>query len=208
MQTQPPDAPRILVVDDQQSLLDILQRWLARCGYEVHVAADGFAALSLAKEHRFDVIVTDLKMPGLNGLQLMALLKDQDPAVQVIFLTGQGTMQDAIEALREGRAFDFLQKPLRDLHELNQVIDKAMARRRQSDSAAQPRLSSACLEGLSPREREILTLLTHGMDNRAIASHMALSEKTIRNYLTRIYEKLGVASRMQALVVCKELGNS
>lgn len=208
MQTQPPDAPRVLVVDDQQSLLDILQRWLARSGYEVHVAADGFEALSLAKEHGFDVIVTDLKMPGLNGLQLMSLLKDQDPAVQVIFLTGQGTMQDAIEALREGRAFDFLQKPLRDLHELNQVIDKAMARRRQSDSSAQPRLSAACQEGLSPREREILALLTQGMDNREIASHMTLSEKTIRNYLTRIYEKLGVTSRVQALVVCQELGNS
>lgn len=200
------ELPRVLVVDDQRSLLEILQRWLSRGGYEVHVAADGVEALAKARDLRFDVVVTDLKMPGINGLQLMSLFKDLDPTVEVIFLTGQGTMQDAIEALREGRAFDFLQKPLRDLHELNLAIDKALLRRRKFEPPAPLRPSNQLLEGLNAREREILSLLTRGLDNRAIASHMALSEKTIRNYLTRIYEKLGVTSRTQALVACQEHG--
>lgn len=208
METQHPTVPRVLLVDDQRSLLDILQRWLSRGGYEVHVAADGHEALSLAKERRFDVLVTDLKMPGINGLQLMSLFKDLDPGIEVIFLTGQGTMQDAIEALREGRAFDFLQKPLHDLHELNLTIDKALARRRRLDPPSVALPAAPKLEGLTPREREILSLLSRGLDNRAIASHMSLSEKTIRNYLTRIYEKLGVSSRMQALLACQEHGTA
>lgn len=206
MQAMNLELPRVLVVDDQRSLLEILQRWLSRGGYEVHVAADGVEALAKARDHRFDVVVTDLKMPGINGLQLMSLFKDLDPTVEVIFLTGQGTMQDAIEALREGRAFDFLQKPLRDLHELNLAIDKALLRRRKFEPPAPLRPSNQRLESLNAREREILSLLTRGLDNRAIAGHMALSEKTIRNYLTRIYEKLGVTSRTQALVACQEHG--
>lgn len=203
MQTQ---LPRVLVVDDQQSLLDILRRWLARGGYEVEVASDALMALELGKRQRFDVLVTDLKMPGLNGLQLMSLFKDLDPTTEVIFLTGQGTMQDAIEALREGRAFDFLQKPLRDLHELNQAIDKALARQRMLQVPVAPRPAPTALEGLNAREQEILALLSEGLDNRAIAGRLSLSEKTIRNYLTRIYEKLGVTSRMQALIACREHG--
>lgn len=203
---QQPNLPRVLVVDDQPGLLEILQRWLSRGGYEVHVAASGREALSLAKGLPFDVVVTDLKMPDLDGLQLLAQIKGLDPAIEVIFLTGQGTMQDAIEALREGRAFDFLQKPLRDLHELNLAIDRALARRRRNDAPQPPRAPSQLMEGLNDREHEILALLARGLDNRAIAGHMALSEKTIRNYLTRIYEKLGVTSRMQALIVCQEHG--
>lgn len=206
MQTQPSESPRILLVDDQQSLLDILQRWLVGSGYDVRVAADGMEALALGKEQRFDVLVTDLKMPGINGLQLMSLFKDLDPTIEVIFLTGQGTMQDAIEALREGRAFDFLQKPLRDLHELNLSIEKALGRRRRLEPS--PRPSSSKLSGLNAREQEILALLARGLDNRAIASHVSLSEKTIRNYLTRIYEKLGVTSRMQALLAIQEVGTA
>ncbi len=204
MQALQPELPRVLVVDDQVSLLEILRRWLSRGGYEVQVAADGVEALALAKEHRFDVVVTDLKMPGINGLQLMSLFKDLDPSIEVIFLTGQGTMQDAIEALREGRAFDFLQKPLRDLHELNLAIDKALLRRRRPDTPMPSRVAPSRLEVLNARENEILAQLARGLDNRAIAAQMALSEKTIRNYLTRIYEKLGVTSRTQALLVLQE----
>lgn len=200
------ETPRILVVDDQRSLLEILQRWLSRGGYEVHVASDGLEAVALAKEIAFDVVVTDLKMPGIDGLQLLSLFKELDPAIEVIILTGQGTMQDAIEALREGRAFDFLQKPLRDLHELNQAIDKALCRRQKSEAPTSGRTLRPRLGGLNAREQEILALLARGLDNRAIAGHMSLGEKTIRNYLTRIYEKLGVTSRTQALIACQEHG--
>lgn len=85
---------------------------LSHAGYEPTVAESGFDAIALARQERFEVVVTDLRMPGMSGLQLLAIFKELDPTIELIFLTGQGTMQDAITALREGRAFDFLQKPL------------------------------------------------------------------------------------------------
>lgn len=201
-------ALRILVVDDEPELLEILGEWFACCGTQIQTATDGFEAVELARKTTFDVIITDLKMPGMDGLQLLSIVKELDPTVEVIFLTGTGTMDDAISALREGRAFDFLQKPLKNLTQLNDVIARAATRRAQR--AVAPRKEAAPipahLEELSPRELDILALLAQGMDNRAIADKLCNSEKTIKNHLTRIYEKLKVKNRTQALLVCQQYG--
>jgi DNA-binding NarL/FixJ family response regulator len=202
-------ALRILVVDDEPELLEILGEWFACCGTHIQTASDGFQAVALARQTPFDVIITDLKMPGMDGLQLLSIVKELDPTVEVIFLTGTGTMDDAISALREGRAFDFLQKPLKNLTQLNEVIARAALRRAQRAADAPrkgPQPVPSHLEELSPRELDILALLAQGMDNRAIADKLCNSEKTIKNHLTRIYEKLKVKNRTQALLVCQQYG--
>ncbi|MNS89238.1 Response regulator protein TodT [compost metagenome] len=202
-------ALRILVVDDEPELLEILGEWFACCGTQIQTASDGFQAVALARQTPFDVIITDLKMPGMDGLQLLSIVKELDPMVEVIFLTGTGTMDDAISALREGRAFDFLQKPLKNLTQLNDVIARAALRRAQRAADAPrkgPLPVPSHLEELSPRELDILALLAQGMDNRAIADKLCNSEKTIKNHLTRIYEKLKVKNRTQALLVCQQYG--
>lgn len=196
-------AARVLLIDDQASLLDILERWLSSSGYEVQVAPDGLTGLSLTRDRRFEVVITDLKMPGFTGLQLLRIFKGLDPLTQIIFLSGQGTMQDAIEALREGQAFDFLQKPLGDLYQLNLAIEKALMRRRSlAESEQSPAILPALppwLEALTNRDIELMRLLSAGHDNREMAERLSLSEKTVRNNLTRLYEKIGVANRTQAL---------
>ena len=200
---------RILVVDDELELLEILDEWFRCHGAQIHTAPDGHAAVALAGATPFDVVITDLKMPGINGLQLLGLLKELDPAVEVIFLTGTGTMDDAIAALREGRAFDFLQKPVKNLARLNEVVARAAARRAktlESTRKGPPSPIPPQLQELSARERDILALLGQGMDNRAIADKLCNSEKTIKNHLTRIYEKLQVKNRTQALLVCQQHG--
>lgn len=202
---QPTDT-RVLVVDDDADVLDVLSEWLGMSGYQVQTAADGMKAIALAKQQRFDLVVSDLNMPGMNGHQLLAMLKALDPQVMVIILTGDGTMQDAIAALREGRAFDFLEKPLKDLQHLNQVIERALSRR---TARAVPMPATfpppPGVEALSPRETEIMKLVAQGLENREIASRLYLSEKTIQNHLTRIYEKLKVSNRTQAVNVCNTL---
>ena len=216
--------PPILIVDDEKPQLEILTRWLDHAGYEPVCADNGFDAIAKARETRFEVVVTDLRMPGLSGLQLLSIFKELDPNVEFIFLTGQGTMQDATEALREGKAYDFLQKPLRDLHKLKVVIEGARARRLQAIAEPRPeapvaamtatavmtRPSPAKVRGTidAPTEQElsILRLLAEGCDNRAIADKLCFSEKTIRNYLSRIYSKLGVENRLQALAHCQQNG--
>lgn len=196
-----PQKVRLLVVEDERDQRDVLEKWLRESGYVTMSARDGLEAVDLVQQHAFDVIITDLKLPGLNGLQLLGLIKELHPSAIVIFLSGQGTMEDAITALREGRAYDFIQKPLRELRQLNLVIEKALLSRQicgplEGESLPSPR------ETLSARELELARLLVQGFDTRAIADHLALSEKTVRNNLTLLYEKLGVGNRVQAILYC------
>jgi DNA-binding NarL/FixJ family response regulator len=199
---------RILIVDDEPDMLAILREWFACFGSHTQTAASGFEAIQHVREQPFDLVITDLKMPGLTGLQLLAILKEIDPLVEVIILTGEGTMEDAVMALREGNAFDFLQKPVRSLAQLNDTIVKALARRRRAQ--AMTRLIGAGdeaerpdhLEALSEREAQIFALVVQGLDNRSIGEHLHISEKTIKNHLTRVYEKLKVKNRTQAIAVC------
>jgi DNA-binding NarL/FixJ family response regulator len=195
---------KVLIVDDEPDLLSNLTEWLELKGYDVTPASSGAQAIALGLQHSFEVVVTDLAMPLVNGHDVLAALKRHDGHVQVIFLTGQGTMQDAIEALREGRAFDFLQKPLRDMGQLSRAIDRAAERRNGLASSA----PAAVVAALGERERRLLALLSAGLDNRAIAQQLALSEGTVRNLLSQLYDKLGVANRTQAVLASQRLGLS
>jgi DNA-binding NarL/FixJ family response regulator len=202
---------RLLIIDDEPELLEILQEWFSALGYAVQSAPSGFEALALAKRQAFDVIITDLKMPGLSGLQLLSMFKELMPTAEVIFLTGQGTMEDAIAALREGRAFDFLQKPIKNLRQLNLVVEKALARKREKalPAPAQPAGPVGLpehLEPLSSRELELMAFLAQGFENAEIAGRLTVSEKTVKNHLTRIYEKLQVKNRTQAVLHCQRYG--
>jgi DNA-binding NarL/FixJ family response regulator len=209
---------RVLVVDDEVDLLENLKEWLSSSGYETLAATDGREALALARQYPVEVVITDLRMPSISGHELAEMLKDLDPRVEIIYLSGQGTMDDAIRALREGKAFDFLQKPLKDLRQLNVIIEKALVRRHRSEAPrraeageppAAPPSGMVTMQAsslLNIREREILALLIQGFDNRSIAERVALSEKTVRNHLSVIYEKLGVANRTQAALRARDLG--
>jgi DNA-binding NarL/FixJ family response regulator len=196
---------KILIVDDDADILSIYTTWLRGSGYEVLQAASGAEAVALAKQGMLDVVITDLCMPGLSGLHLLTILKEIAPDTEVILLSGHGTMDDAIEALREGRAFDFLRKPLLDLGRLNLVIEKALKRHRGQSGELRP-LGVNPGQVLSEREREVLALVSEGLENRDVAERLCLSEKTIKNHLARIYQKLDVANRTQAVAHCQRWG--
>lgn len=200
---------RVLVVDDDPVFLGIVERWLVHSGYEVRTVLSGLEAIPLVRQHDFDVILTDLRMPDLNGLQLLRILKDLRPEAIIIFLSGEGTMEEVIEALRFGRSFDFLRKPLRSLNHLNIAIETALEQRAQPTPPRDPvpnPVTRLLHSELSARELEIVQLAAQGCDNKEIAEHLFLSDKTVRNHLSRIYQKLGVTNRMQAVMHCKEQG--
>jgi DNA-binding NarL/FixJ family response regulator len=201
----------VLLVDDEADLLSNMIQWLEASGYRVLGAHDGVEALALARTQHVDVVVTDLRMPRIDGLSLLAIIKELDPRIEVVVLTGQGTMQDAILALRDGRAFDFLVKPLDDLGQLNLVIEKAMVRRHHAAAVHGQRAPAAPVDvprlpDLTERERDLLAMLARGYDNRQVADALSLSEGTVRNQLTRLYEKLGVANRTQAAMLRQDPG--
>jgi DNA-binding NtrC family response regulator len=119
---------RILVVDDEVNARSALAELLREEGYAVEVAADGFKALPKLEEFEPDVLLTDLQMPGLDGIALMRKAHQQDPHLAVIVMTAFGAIQTAVSAMREG-ATDYLTKPL-DLDELTISIERAIERRR------------------------------------------------------------------------------
>ncbi|HEY9898716.1 MAG TPA: response regulator transcription factor [Pantanalinema sp.] len=200
-------ANTILIVDDEPDILDIHATWLRNSGYEVLQAVSGAEAISLAKQRAVDVVITDLRMPGLSGLHLLTILKEIAPSIEVVLLSGQGTMEDAIEALREGRAFDFLRKPLYDLGRLNLTIEKALKRRSTHPApAGEVRPVVSPDQVLSVREREVLNLVAQGLENREIAGRLSISDKTVKNHLARTYQKLNVSNRTQAVTLCQRLG--
>jgi YesN/AraC family two-component response regulator len=129
-----PARTRILVVEDDEDLRLTIYDWLVLRGHAVMAAGDGLEALVLIERQEFDIVLTDHKMPRCDGLHLLSAVKARDARIQVIFLTGEASMEDAISALREGRSFDFLQKPLHDYRRLDEVIARALAHRAQLDA--------------------------------------------------------------------------
>ena len=116
----------ILVVDDEKSQREILEMILSAAGYDVTTAASGEAAMKFAADRRFDLVLTDLKMTGMDGIELLQQLLGLDSSVMVIVLTAHGSIESAKEALRRG-AFDYLQKPY-DRDTLLETIRRALGR--------------------------------------------------------------------------------
>ena len=119
---------RILIVDDEKNMRRVLGALVRRDGFETLEASNGIAALEVLAEADVDAILTDLKMPQMNGLELLAEVRRRQPATPVIMLTAHGTIGSAVEALKRG-AFDFLTKPF-EPDEIRQVVAKAIATRR------------------------------------------------------------------------------
>lgn len=118
---------QILVVDDEANIRRVLAAQLAREGYEVHTAEDGEAALAMLREHHIDMVITDLRMPKVDGMELLRQALLIDPDLPVVMLTAHGTVDNAVEALKTG-AFDYITKPF-DQSELRSIVAKALRTR-------------------------------------------------------------------------------
>jgi two-component system response regulator HydG len=118
---------RVLIVDDDPSDLEVIAESLEREGYEIVKASSGRSALEIIRSEDFDLIVTDLKLPDLDGMEILRRAKEEIPYVQVIVLTGYGTVEGAVEAMQSG-AFHFLQKPI-DIHILRETARRAIEKR-------------------------------------------------------------------------------
>jgi DNA-binding NtrC family response regulator len=155
----------ILFVDDDVAILDMVERFLTREGYAVQLADGGRKALELLKERHFDIVFTDVKMPEINGLELLAAIKEYRPETEVIVVTGHGTMESAIQAMKIG-SYDYLQKPFK-LDLLKLIIDRILEEKRFKDANAQlkarikERHGYGPLVGISLPMQEIFAIIDH-----------------------------------------------
>jgi two-component system response regulator AtoC len=131
-----PEKKQVLIVDDEPNLRKILSAQLTRDGYDVMIAEDGAEGLSMLKEHHIDMVITDLKMPKVDGMTLLKEALREDPELPVVMITAHGTVDTAVEALKSG-AFDYLTKPF-DKDEVRQIVAKALKTKELSGAEASP----------------------------------------------------------------------
>ncbi len=165
------DQATLLVADDDEAVRLSLERVLTREGYGVVLAPDGQAALDRLRQGGIDLLLSDLRMPGLTGLELLKLAKEVAPDVDVILLTAFGTVEEAVRAMKDG-AIDFLTKPLQRA-QLLRVVRQALERRSliQQNRALQQRLDDLLRQGnmigLSPAFKQMMTLIRQVADSSA-----------------------------------------
>lgn len=193
----------VYLVDDDRDFLNALARMLRAAGLEPQSFASADELLKFVSPQTRGCVVTDLSMPGMNGLQLQTALSERGAILPIIFLTGYGSIPGTVHAMRAG-AVDFLEKTA-TYEELLAAIRRALtneevaydARCRQDE--LQRRFAT-----LTPREREVLSQVVSGRMNKQIAASLGISERTVKLHRTAITTKVGVHSSAQLALLSLE----
>ncbi|HYL81174.1 MAG TPA: response regulator, partial [Candidatus Acidoferrum sp.] len=162
---------RILVVDDEASMRDLLRILLEKEGHQVVPASDGVSGLALGLQGGMDLVISDIKMPGLDGVGLLAGLREKGLETPVIMMTAYASSDSAIQAMKQG-AFDYITKPFK-VEEIRLIIHRALAegeKRQQAEMAGPAPAQEAALQGIigrSPRMVELYKLISRvaGVDS-------------------------------------------
>ena len=185
----------IHVVDDDAAFRRSLVFLLESVGWRVQVyaAAEAFLAAHERPPADLGCLVLDIRMPTMSGLELQQALHARGWQPPIVFITGHGDVELAVQAMKHG-ASDFLQKPFRDQALLDAVA--AAVRRCAEDRArnAQREAALALLDRLSPREREVARLVARGLPNKVVARELDISEKTVHVHRQHVMEKTEVGS--------------
>lgn len=214
----------VLVVDDDEQLNLVISAVLRRLGYPTVCVTSVEAAIARLATERFGLVLLDLGLPTVSGHALLRELEGNPGAPPIIVMSGGGTMEDVIEALRR-HAIDYLRKPFRP-EELSSAISRALAEHRAPPAAPAPPppeaappppppeavsdeslsvLLRARIErlavrhALSPREREVLDLVLLGLGQNEIGAALAITPRTAKFHLANLLEKLGAESRADLL---------
>ncbi len=202
-----PDPIRVLLADDQRVVREGLEMLLGLLdGIEVvGTAADGEEAVRLAVARGADVVLMDLRMPRMDGIEATRRLADARPAARVIALTTYADEPTVLSALRAG-ARGYLTKDA-GAEEISRAIMAVSRGEAALDAAVQHHVigavaqgeTAALPDGLTPREAEVLVLIAEGLSNQEIADRLVVSTATVKSHVNRVFAKAGVRDRAQAV---------
>lgn len=208
---------RIIVIDDHTLFREGLESLLSRHGIEVVASvSDGQEGIRAAQEKQHDLVLLDMRMPGMSGLEVLKQFQQLKLQAPIVMLTTSGDERDLVEALRNG-AKGYLLKDmepdnvvaaLREIvrgetvvaPNLTQILAKVVKGEDPLESKQSP------LDNLTPREREILSLLAEGQSNKVIARNLGISDGTVKLHVKAILRKLDIHSRVEAAVIAVEQG--
>lgn len=193
----------IAIVDDDDALRESLAWLFDSVGLTTHAFADGEAFLA-ADPDAFDVVLLDVRMPGLSGLQVQQRLNERGDELPVIFMTGHGDVPMAVAALKAG-ALDFIEKPFNHQQLIDTVQQARQAHQRQRRERERHDDLQASYAALRPKERQILVHVAEGMTSREVAEHLGISAKTVEVYRLRAMKALGASSLAELVRLCVAL---
>lgn len=189
-------ATTVYVIDDDQAVRDSLRLLLKSVGLATQTMDSARKFLAGYQPSQPGCLVLDVRMPDMSGLELQQQLNLRGATIPVIFITGHADVPMAVEAMQHG-AFDFLQKPFRD-QELIERVQRALAKdaKTRAELRERDRIRER-LESLTPREREVLLLMTQGKPNKVMAHELGVGQRTVEIHRSRVMEKSGAASLAQ-----------
>jgi len=200
-------APVVFIVDDDDAVRTSLGL-LLKAHHIKSVAYASAADLLAAHDPQLPgCALVDIRMPGMSGLELQEELNRRGAIVPVIFITGHGDVPMVVQAMRQG-AFDFLQKPFRE-EDLLPRIERAIARDRENRQLLreQDQIRTR-FESLTPRERQVLKLVTGGQPNKVMAAELGVSQRTVEIHRAHLMEKMGASSLAHLVRMEMSLGSS
>jgi two-component system response regulator FixJ len=196
----PPENRLVFIVDDDEAVRDSLDLLLESAGHAVQAFEAAADALAACRSRLPACIVTDVRMPEMDGLEFQEKLSEAGIRVPVIVMTGHADVPLAVRAMKAG-AVDFIEKPFSD-DAILASIDTAMAR---SARMVDPALM-ARIESLTPREREVLELLIVGHPNKVIAHRLDISPRTVEIHRAHVMEKMQAKSLPELVRITMQAG--
>lgn len=180
---------RVYVIDDDDAMRDSLDFLLGAAGFKVAVFDSAARFLEKLPGMEFGCVVSDVRMAGIDGIELLKRIRSGEKAFPVIMMTGHGDIRLAVEAMKLGAA-DFLEKPFED-DRLISTIEDALKRRNDATSGSSINKEIAArIESLSPRERQVMEGLVAGLSNKVIARDYDISPRTIEVYRANVMTKM------------------
>lgn len=192
-----PARPIVYVIDDDSIMLDLVRGLVSTLGVESEGFSSAESFLARYRQNPCECVVSDMRMPGVSGLQLQRELQLRFPLPPpLILITGYGQVSAAVDAMKQG-VFDFVEKPL----EGHRFLEKVQAALNASRDLHQQRLYRSAREArlalLTPKEREILEAVLQGLSSKEIAQQQNLSVRTVENHRARLMDKLRVKSALE-----------